>query len=85
MGEVSPDTSADADAAQLDVYRRLGGTERVAIMFRLSAMVRDVAMAGIRRRHPTYDETQVRLAWQRLVLGDELTRTVFPDRELIDP
>lgn len=81
----SLDTTTDADAVQLEAYRRLGGSGRVAILFRLNTLVRETALAGIRRRHPTYDEAQVRMALQRLVLGDELVRQVFPDREPVDP
>jgi hypothetical protein len=79
------DTSADADAVQLDVYRRLGGPGRVAIAFRLNASVRALTAAGIRSRHPTYDERQVRLAAVRLSLGDDLMRRAFPGHELVDP
>ena len=79
------DTTADADAVQIAAYRRLSGTERVATMFRLNDLVRRAGIAGIRRRHPEYDEAQIHSAWQRLVLGDDLVRRVYPDRELVDP
>jgi hypothetical protein len=79
------DTTADAHDVQRNVYRRLGGAERVAILFRLSGLVRETAMAGIRRRHPSYDEAQVSRALRRLILGDEMMRQVFPDQDLVDP
>jgi hypothetical protein len=79
------DTTDDANAAQLDAYRRLGGPGRVAVVFRLNALVREMAMAGIRSRHPEYDDAQVRMALRRLVLGDALVRSAFPDSELVDP
>jgi hypothetical protein len=79
------DTSPDADAVQLDVYRRLGGAGRLAIVFRLNALVRQAAAAGIRRRHPDYKDDQVRAALMRLRLGDDLMRRVFPERDLVDP
>lgn len=84
-GFVPPDTTSDADAVQLEVYRRLGGPGRVAAMFRLNTMVRTIAQAGIRQRHPGYDDLQVEWAWQRLVLGDALVREAFPGRGLIEP
>lgn len=68
------DTTAAAQAVQRQIYRRLGGAERVAILFRLTALVRETAMAGIRGRHPAYSESQVSMAFRRLVLGDELMR-----------
>jgi hypothetical protein len=79
------DTTADAHDVQLEAYRRLGGAGRVAVLFRLSTLVRETAMAGIRSRHPGYDEAQVQMALGRLVLGDDLVRRAWPDRELVDP
>ncbi len=79
------DTSPDARRAQRDAYRRLGGTERVAIAFRLGALVRETTLAGILRRHPTYSNMQLEMALRRLVLGDELVQMVWPNRELVDP
>lgn len=82
---IAADTSPDAHAAQLESYRRMGGTERAQIMFRLSDFARRTAMAGIRRRHPDYDDTQVLLALARLLHGDDLVRQAWPQRELVDP
>jgi hypothetical protein len=79
------DTTEAADAVQLEIYRRLGGAERVAIAFRLTTLVRETAMAGIRRRHPEYDEQQVRTALWRLTLGDETVSRVWPELELVEP
>ena len=70
---------------QTESFRRMGGMGRSAIMFRLNQFARDVAAAGIRSRHPSYTEEQVRFALFRLLLGDETTRKVWPDRELVDP
>ncbi len=79
------DTTVDADTVQTEAYRRLGGAERVAIAFRLGTLVRATALAGIRRRHPGYDEVQARQALRRLLLGDALVRQAYPGEELIDP
>jgi hypothetical protein len=79
------DTSPEAWAAQAEALRRMGGAARTGIVFALNERARQMAMAGIRARHPGYDEEQVRFAWFRLKLGDELTRAVWPDRPLVDP
>ena len=81
----SLDTSEQADAVQLAIYRRLGGAERVAIAFRLGALVREASTAGIRRRHPGYSNEQAERACRRLLLGDALMRQAFPHDALIDP
>jgi hypothetical protein len=79
------DTTPDAHAAQLEAYRRMEGRGRADVMFRLGEMTRRTTMAGIRRRHPEYDDVQVRLALARLLLGDDLVRRVWPGRELVSP
>ncbi len=86
MNDVLPlDTVADANEEQLRVYRRIGGGARVAAAFRLTALVRETAIAGIRRRHPQYSGQQVLYAWQRLALGDTLFREAFPERPCLEP
>jgi len=82
---IGSDTSPDAHAAQVEAYRRMGGTARAQIMFRLSDFTRRTAMAGIRRRHPDYDDRQVLLALARLLHGDDLVRQVWPQSDLVDP
>ena len=79
------DTDAQAHARQMDAYRRMSGSERVAVVFRLNEWARRTAEAGIRSRHPDYGEEEVRMALRRLWLGDELTREAWPDRELVEP
>ena len=79
------DTSADAQALQDALYRKLGAYGRVEAAFRLTASVRAIAAAGVRHRHPTYSETEVAAAVTRLALGDDLVREVWPDRALVDP
>ena len=82
---VPGDTSPEADAAQVDAYRRMGGTARAAVMFRLSDATRRWTLAGIRARHPEYDEARALLTYARLTLGDELARRVWPDRDPVEP
>lgn len=82
---IAADTSPEADAVQVEAYRRMGGTGRAEILFRLTRMARGVAEAGIRHRHPEYDDGRVALAVARLMYGDDLVRRAWPGRELVDP
>ena len=82
---IAADTSPEADAVQVEAYRQMGGAERVQVMFRLTEMVRRTAMAGIRRRHPEYDDADVLLALARLLYGEDLVRRAWPGRHLPDP
>jgi hypothetical protein len=63
----------------------MDGTARAGAMVRLTRMARSVAEAGIRARHPDYDDERVRLALVRLLYGDDLVREAWPGRELVDP
>ena len=82
---IAADTSPEADAAQVEGYRRMGGTGRGQVMFRLIGMMRETARAGIRRRHPEYGEAEVRLALARLLYGDDLVGRAWPGARLPDP
>ena len=79
------DTTAEAYRAQIEAYRRMGATGRAAVMFRLNDLARKMAIAGIRSRHPEYDDERQRLAFARLTLGDDLVRQLWPDRDLVEP
>jgi hypothetical protein len=81
----SADTSDDARAFQDQVYRRMTAGDRMAIVFRLNQMAREAALSGIRSRHPKYSEREALQALYRLLLGDDLTRRAWPDRQLVAP
>ena len=82
---IAADTSPEADDVQLEAYRQMGGAGRVQVMFRLNDMVRRTAMAGIRRRHPEYGDTDVLLALAELLYGEDLVRRAWPGRRLPEP
>ena len=78
------DTSREAARMHVEVLRRLGIWRRAAMTFELSDVLRRVTEAGIRHRHPGYDDEMVQLALVRLWLGPELFRRIHPAVE-IDP
>jgi hypothetical protein len=79
------DTTVDAYREQIEAYRRMGGPGRAAVVFRLNDLAREAAMAGIQARHPDYDDERLRFAYARLVLGDDVTRKVWPQHDLVEP
>ena len=79
------DTTPEAWEAQLEFLRRMDGSRRAALAFRLTRLAREASRAGIRVRHPEYAEDEVRRAFFRLLHGDSTTRSVWPGRELVDP
>lgn len=54
------DTSARVAAIHIQLYRAAGEAKRAEIMADLSDALRDLAAAGVRQRHPEYDDDQVR-------------------------
>jgi hypothetical protein len=85
MGEhdsILRDTSLEATRAYFAVLRRMTPDERVKQALELSDQMCAVLEAGVRHRHPEYDEQQVRLATIRLRLGTRLFREVHPGVEV---
>ncbi len=72
------DTTPEAFQVELEILRRLSPDRRLEMACRMTDSLRQVVEAGIRRRHPDYDERQVRLALIRINLGDALFREVYP-------
>jgi hypothetical protein len=58
------DTSVDAYHRQMDAYRSMTPAERLRLAAEMSADIRALAEAGIRRRHPDWsaDESAAELA-----------------------
>ena len=72
------DTTPGSLRAQVDALRRMGLSGRARVTFELCDGLRRTVEAGVRHRHPEYDDRTVRLAATRLAIGDDLFRLVFP-------
>ncbi|MHC4878507.1 MAG: hypothetical protein ACYTGL_18830 [Planctomycetota bacterium] len=83
MTNTFTDTSGEASEVQAAVWRQMTPEQRDAIAAELSENVRLIAAEGVRRRHPDYNEDQVRLAVIRLQLGEELFAAAYPDCEVV--
>ncbi len=79
------DTSPDALRAQTEILRRMTPQARLAAATQLSATARRLVFEGVRRRHPDYDEAQVRYAALRLWLGDDDFRRAYPEAPELAP
>jgi len=72
MDEMLNDTTAEALREQIQVLRRLDMSARAAMTFELSDNLRQITADGVRHGHPDWNETQVKAAVLRRVLGDGL-------------
>jgi hypothetical protein len=75
------------EAAQLRLkfLRGLTGSERAQLAAELSDEANQICREGIAYRHPEYSVEEVRLAFVRLRLGDELFRASSPNAALLAP
>ena len=76
------DTTIEAARVQFDILRKLDASERANMTFQLSNNLRSITEAGVRSRHPDYDDERVKLAVMRLNLGDDLFGKAFGDVEV---
>jgi hypothetical protein len=53
------DTSLEAEARQLGIFRRMSGEERIMAAMKLSDVIRDIALAGLKNRHPNSSEEEL--------------------------
>jgi hypothetical protein len=73
----TPDTSAIADARYHDLLRRMEPERRLEAAIRLSAGVRAIALAGIRRCHPEATEQQLRVRLTVRLYGRACAERLF--------
>lgn len=79
------DTSAEAWAVQVGIWRRMGDTGRTSAALQMTAFSRQCTLDAIRGRHPDYDERQAFLAFVRLLYGDILYAAAWPGQPLLSP
>jgi hypothetical protein len=70
------DTSSDTYALQIDLVRRMTPAQRLKKTCGLSLQVKRMAMDAIRRRHPEFDEDEVRWKFLELAYGKDLADAV---------
>ncbi|HYV38717.1 MAG TPA: hypothetical protein VE988_23735 [Gemmataceae bacterium] len=75
-------TTREAALVQLEIYRRMPPGRTLKMAMEMSDFMRDIAAAGVRRRHPEYDEQQVKMALIRLTAGEDLFHKAFPGQEI---
>ena len=81
----SSDTSPEARERLVAWVRARTPEERLDTLDRLIDDGRALALAGIRLRHPEYDDAQARHSLLRLLYGDTLFRRAWPDAPVLAP
>ncbi|MGH9524165.1 MAG: hypothetical protein ACRD3E_16705 [Terriglobales bacterium] len=65
------DTSPEAAAVQEQILARMTTAERLKLALELSDSIREVALAGLRYRHPEWNEEQLKRELLRVWYGFE--------------
>lgn len=73
----SLDTSPSADARYHELLRRMSPEKRLEAAMRLSAAVRELALAGIRQRHPQAVEQELRVRLTVRLYGRACAEKLF--------
>jgi hypothetical protein len=73
------DTNSEAEKVQIEIFRHMAPQKRLQSTALLSETCRILLAEGIRKRHPNYNEEQVRLAVIRCLLPENLFLQAYPN------
>jgi len=74
---VMVDTTPEADARYHELLRRMPPERRLEAAMRLSQAVRELAVAGIRQRHPEAGEHELRVRLTARLYGRACAQRLF--------
>jgi hypothetical protein len=75
--EGKSDTAPEALAVQYAIYRQMSPARKFQLILDTYEMGKDLAMAGLRMRHPHATPEELRRLWTREHLGQELAEKVY--------
>lgn len=80
---LSPDTDPQAEAVQLEIYRRMPAGRKIQLVFEAIELSRALARAGLRSRHPNAKPEEIRRRLLDLWLGEELAVRIYGPLERV--
>ena len=78
---LSRDTTPEAEAVQIEIYRRMTPKQKLAIIEELNRQARELVVEGLRLRHPDAGPEEQFRRLMDLTLGEELAERVFGSLE----
>ena len=75
------DTSPDVRRVQKELYASMTPAEKLSRMSQLTVAANELALAGLRARHPDESRQDLLLRLARLRLGDDLVDRVYGARD----
>lgn len=79
------DTSPEVERIQNEIFRKMAPARRLQLAIELTQTSRKLLTYGVRRRHPEYNDEQVRLATIRLTIPEKLFLAAYPHAKDIVP
>ncbi len=79
------DTLPQMERIQTEILRKVKPEQRLKIALELSETSKKLLEEGVRSRHPEYTEQKIKLAVIRILLGEELFISVYPEAKGIKP
>ena len=73
------DTAPEIERLQIEGWRQMSAAEKAAIVSGLTQAVFDLALAGVRLRHPGAPAREQFLRLALITLGPDLARRVYPE------
>lgn len=80
----SLDTAPEIERLQIERWRQMSPAEKGAIVSGLTQAVFDLALAGVRQRHPDLTPREQFLRLAVVTLGDDLARRAYPEIAAMD-
>ncbi len=66
------DTTPAAEQRQHEIFKRMSGERRLLLAMAFSDRIRDIAMEGVRRRHPSVPESALKAIFFKEMYGVSL-------------
>jgi hypothetical protein len=74
---LSPDTNPDAERVQIEIFRRMPAWRKIRLVEEANQISRQLALAGLKQRHPEAGPEELRRRLMGLFLGEELATRVY--------
>lgn len=74
---LSRDTSPDAEEVQIEIYRRMPARRKLELVEEENRKARELALAGLRQRHPDAGPEELFRRLMDLTLGEPLAAEVY--------
>ena len=80
--QMNRDTTLEAEAVLVRLWRETPGWRKWEMMEQLNRATRELALAGLRRRHPDAAPEELRRRLADVLLGPELAARVYGSRPI---